>query len=61
MRTTTCGADDLLREGLDLSVARMLVIGSLNWAVEWCTATTVVDDVIANATALIDGALFKPF
>ena len=28
-----------IRDDLDLSVARMLVIGALNWAVEWWTPT----------------------
>ncbi|MFL6108953.1 MAG: TetR/AcrR family transcriptional regulator [Marmoricola sp.] len=49
-----------LRERLDLSVARMLVIGALNWAVEWRTPSTAVDEVVANALSLVGGALFTP-
>lgn len=47
-----------LRPGLDQSIARMLVIGSLNWAVEWRTEATAVDDVVAAASAIVAGALF---
>jgi len=47
-----------LRPGLDLSVARMLVLGSLNWAAEWRTEATSVDDVVDTACALVQGALF---
>ena len=28
-------AAGLIKEGLDLSIARMTVLGSLNWSVEW--------------------------
>ncbi|MFL6024130.1 MAG: TetR/AcrR family transcriptional regulator [Marmoricola sp.] len=48
-----------LRSGLDHSVARMLVIGSLNWAVEWRTEATSVDDVVGTAATLVRGALFS--
>lgn len=47
-----------LRAGLDHSVARMLVVGALNWATEWRTDATSVDAVVANARVLISGALF---
>ena len=49
-----------LRPGLDLSVARMLVLGALNWAAEWRTASTPVDDVIDAAATIAQGALFPP-
>jgi AcrR family transcriptional regulator len=48
-----------LRPGLDHSVARMLVLGALNWAAEWRTGTTDVDDVVNNASLLVSGALFS--
>ncbi|MCW2856577.1 MAG: fadR1 [Marmoricola sp.] len=48
-----------LRPGLDHSVARMLVLGSLNWAAEWRTAATSVDDVVDTASTLVRGALFR--
>jgi len=48
----------VLQRGLDLSVARMLVLGSLNWAAEWRAESTSVDEVVDTATALIGGALF---
>jgi AcrR family transcriptional regulator len=47
-----------LRPGLDHSVARMLVMGALNWATEWRGPTTAVDEVVANARILLGGALF---
>lgn len=49
-----------LRPGTDRSIARMLVLGSLNWAVEWCTPTTSVDAVVQGASDLVAGALFAP-
>jgi AcrR family transcriptional regulator len=47
-----------LHPGLDLSVARMLVLGSLNWAAEWRTPSTPVDDVVDTASTIVRGALF---
>lgn len=47
-----------LRPDLHLPIARMLVIGSLNWATEWRDAGTPIDDVVRNARHLIAGALF---
>jgi TetR/AcrR family transcriptional regulator, cholesterol catabolism regulator len=49
-----------LRPGLDHSVARMLVMGALNWATEWRSPTATVDAVVANARVLVNGALFNP-
>ena len=48
-----------LRPGLDLSVARMLVLGALNWAAEWRTVSTPVDEVVAAAATIVRGALFS--
>lgn len=48
-----------LQPGLDLSVARMLVLGALNWAAEWRTPQTSVTDVVETASVLIRGALFR--
>ncbi len=47
-----------LHPGLDLSIARMLVLGSLNWAAEWRTPMTSVDEVVAAAEMIVRGALF---
>ncbi|HET6153230.1 MAG TPA: TetR family transcriptional regulator [Marmoricola sp.] len=52
------GRSGCLRPGLDASVARMLVLGALNWSVEWRTPATPVDDVIVAATDIVRGALF---
>lgn len=49
-----------LRSGLHLPIARMLVIGALNWATEWRDAGTPIDEVVRNARDLIAGALFAP-
>ncbi|MFN6552243.1 TetR/AcrR family transcriptional regulator [Mycolicibacterium septicum] len=43
-----------LRSELDADVARMLVLGALNWTVEWWSPRRVtVDAVVANAQAMI--------
>lgn len=47
-----------LRPGLDASVARMLAVGSLNWAAEWHTSGSPLTPVVENATQLIARALF---
>jgi AcrR family transcriptional regulator len=52
-------AGDSWRPGTDRSVARMLVIGSLNWAAEWHSPGTPPDVVVANACSLIAHALFR--
>ncbi|MCW2749676.1 MAG: fadR2, partial [Aeromicrobium sp.] len=39
------------------SVARMFVIGALNWATEWWSPERSIDDLIANARALIRSGL----
>jgi len=48
-----------LRPGLDLSVARMLVLGALNWAAEWRTPQISVAEVTETASVLVRGALFR--
>jgi hypothetical protein len=49
-----------LRPGLDPTIARMLAIGALNWAVEWWTPGRPVDDLIHVATAMVGSALGSP-
>jgi AcrR family transcriptional regulator len=46
-----------LRSDLDPSVARMFVIGALNWATEWWSPERSIDDLIVNARALIRSGL----
>ncbi|CAM3078375.1 TetR/AcrR family transcriptional regulator [Mycobacterium intermedium] len=44
----------LLRPELDLYIAQMLVLGALNWAVEWWSPRRgSIEAVVANAQALI--------
>jgi AcrR family transcriptional regulator len=52
-------SDGQLRAGLDPSIARMLAVGSLNWAAEWHNDATPVPLVVANATYIIGHALFE--
>lgn len=40
-------------QGLDLTFARMLIIGALNWAAEWFDDRGPVDPLIETATAMI--------
>jgi TetR/AcrR family transcriptional regulator, cholesterol catabolism regulator len=49
-----------LRADLDPSIARMLVIGALNWAVEWWSADRPVDQLVENACSLIRFGLTEP-
>nr|WP_241728536.1 TetR/AcrR family transcriptional regulator [Nocardioides zeae] len=49
-----------LRLGLDARVARMLVVGALNWAAEWYTPRISVDSVVATAQQLVRAGLFQP-
>jgi AcrR family transcriptional regulator len=50
-----------LRDDLDPTVARMLVIGALNWAVEWWRPELSVDAVVATACRMIHQALAPIF
>ncbi|NMO01437.1 TetR/AcrR family transcriptional regulator [Gordonia sp. TBRC 11910] len=43
--------------GLDLSLARMLVIGALNWAAEWWTPGQPIEDLVRTACSIIDAGL----
>jgi hypothetical protein len=38
----------------------MLVIGALNWAVEWWTADRPVDQLVENARSLVRSGLAAP-
>jgi len=42
---------------VDLAIARMLVIGALNWSVEWWSPRRSIDSVIATAQRLIRSGL----
>jgi len=45
---------DLLRDDLDLTAARMLVLGALNWAAEWWDPTRGhLDSVVATAQSIV--------
>lgn len=55
---TEAHAHGVLRPDLNLSVVRMLVLGLLNWSIEWRTPETPVEAVVANAQAIIGRALF---
>jgi hypothetical protein len=55
---TEAAADGQLRAGLDPSIARMLAVGSLNWAAEWHTDTTPLSLVVENASQVVVRALF---
>ncbi|MEO6793306.1 MAG: TetR/AcrR family transcriptional regulator [Mycobacterium sp.] len=46
--------EGLLRPELDLYIAQMLVLGALNWAVEWWTPSLgSIESVVVNAKSLI--------
>ncbi|RLK46718.1 TetR/AcrR family transcriptional regulator [Microbacterium telephonicum] len=50
------GAQDagLLREGLDINVFRLLLLGSMNWAVEWWNPRTrSLDDLVRGAQDMV--------
>jgi len=48
----------LLRPGLDLAAARMLVLGALNWAAEWWNPRRgSLDAVVSTAKALVRNGL----
>jgi len=46
-----------MRADLDPTIARMLIIGALNWAVEWWTSDRSIDDLIATTRAWVRRAL----
>jgi len=47
-----------LRSDIDLGLARLLVIGALNWTAEWRQPSTSVDAIVSAARSLVDHALF---
>lgn len=50
--------DGAIRQDLDLYIAQMLVLGSLNWAAEWWSPRRgSIDKVVANAQAFVRSAL----
>ncbi|MFM9378842.1 TetR/AcrR family transcriptional regulator [Gordonia sp. VNK21] len=50
--------DQAIRQDLDLYMLQMLIMGCINWAVEWWTPRRgSVDDVVRNAQAFIRSAL----
>lgn len=51
-----CEAGEL-RADLDPSIARMLVIGALNWAVEWWSTDRPIDQLVESACALVRAGL----
>ena len=54
----TANADGELREDVDPQIARFLVLGALNWAVEWWKpGRDSVDAVVSAAQALVGGGL----
>lgn len=46
-----------IRAEVDLAIARMLVIGALNWSVEWWSPRRSIESVITTAQGLIRGGL----
>ena len=48
-----------LRPGVDASLARMLVIGALNWAAEWWAGQRSLEALIDSTRRFIDSALFS--
>lgn len=54
-RASTSG---VLRADLDPTIARMLVIGALNWAAEWWTEQRSLDALVSATREFVDAALF---
>lgn len=53
--------EGLLKPDLDLGIARMLVIGALNWTPEWWrTSCDSIDTLVDTAQSLVCDGLFKP-
>lgn len=51
---TDAAAEGQIRSGLDVRVARMLVIGALNWAAEWWNPRRgSLDTVVATAQSMV--------
>ena len=57
----TAGRAGVLRPELDPYVARMLIVGALNWTAEWWKPRrTPIDLVVENAQHLVRHGLFVP-
>lgn len=57
MRSTTPGQ---LRPGVDERLARMLILGSLNWSTEWWQPRgESVDTLVQNAKRMLNGGFLK--
>jgi AcrR family transcriptional regulator len=55
----TARSEGLLLPDLDLGIARMLVIGALNWTPEWWrTSTDSIDVLVATAQSIVCAGLF---
>lgn len=54
--TAACASGEL-RSDLDPTIARMLVIGALNWAVEWWTKGPSIAELIFTSQQLVRRAL----
>lgn len=52
--------EDALRPGVDTSLARMLVVGALNWAAEWWSGQRSLDALTDSTRMFVDSALFTP-
>ncbi len=52
--------EGVLRPDLEPTVARLLVIGALNWTAEWRRGHHSVDNIVLTAQQLIARALFIP-
>lgn len=56
---TDAESEGLLEPGLDLGVARMMIIGALNWTPEWWHRDgSTIDVVVSTAQAMITRGLF---
>ncbi len=55
---TRAREEGLLRPDLELTVARMLVVGALNWAVEWWPVDGSLSAMVETTRSFVDHALF---
>lgn len=54
-------ADKALRKDIDPSLARMLILGALNWTTEWWDPSRgSIDDVVATAQSLVRNGIGHP-
>jgi AcrR family transcriptional regulator len=52
--------DGTLRPGIDPGVARMLMIGALNWTAEWWDGSSSIDELIRTSIVLVRSGFFRP-